>query len=252
MRKNEPTAAKRVATPIPFYDLDGSLLKNQTFLTASNEVFVYKSDTNTFVAANGNATELGGANASGCYFVQFTQAEVNKDTVVGIKLVKAGYADQFWWDRIDNTPDVNVLTWLDATPAALSTNGYLQTMLMRWLTDNAAGTPLALLNNRVQVDATAIRDAVLDALLSDHAIVGSVADGIAIAAGLLQSNFFIDSTVNTNPNGQTVARMRVFRTSVDAAAATDGGVGEGEFATFDVITTYTGVNKIATHRVVRQ
>ncbi len=33
------------------------------------------------------------------------------------------------------------------TPLALSTNGYVQSMLMRWLTDNAAGTPVALSTN---------------------------------------------------------------------------------------------------------
>ncbi len=100
--------------------------------------------------------------------------------------------------------------------------------------------------------AAQIRDAILDALLQDHSIVGSVADGIAIAAGLLQGNFFIDQVDNTNPNGQTSARMRVFRSAAAMASITDGGVGEGEFATFLVTTTYVGPNKIATHKVVRQ
>ncbi len=101
MRKNEPTAVFRVAAPIPFYDLDGQLLKNQTFLTASGEVFVYRSDTNDFVAAGHDAVEIGGANTTGTYQVQFDQGEVNKDTIVGVKLVKAGFADQFWWEKVD-------------------------------------------------------------------------------------------------------------------------------------------------------
>jgi len=95
-------------------------------------------------------------------------------------------------------------------------------------------------------------NAILDELLTGHAIVGSVADGIAIAAGMLQGNFLMDQTNNADPNGQTAARLRVFRTGVATAAATDGGSGQGEFATFVVTTTYTGLNKIATHRVVRQ
>ncbi len=99
---------------------------------------------------------------------------------------------------------------------------------------------------------TAIVAAVLDELLTAHAVTGSVGDAIAIAAGLLQGNFFMDQTNNTNPNGQTAARLRIFRTGVAAAAATDGGSGEGEFATFLVTTTYAGLNKILTHRVVRQ
>lgn len=40
--------------------------------------------------------------------------------------------------------DANVQQWLGSAPAALTTNGYLQTMVLRWLTDNAAGTPAAL------------------------------------------------------------------------------------------------------------
>ncbi len=103
MRKNEPDATQRVATPIPFRDLDGQLKPNLTFATAGGEVFVYKSSTNTWVAANADAVELGGANASGTYKVQFTQAEVNYDTLVGVKLVKAGYSDQFWFEKIDGS-----------------------------------------------------------------------------------------------------------------------------------------------------
>jgi hypothetical protein len=102
------------------------------------------------------------------------------------------------------------------------------------------------------VTTTSVVNAILDELLSAHAVVGSVADGIAIAAGLLQGNFFMDQTNNSDPNGQTVARLRVFRTGIATSAATDGGIGEGEFATFLVTTTYVGPNKIKTHRVVRQ
>lgn len=40
--------------------------------------------------------------------------------------------------------------WLTAAPAALTANGYLQAMLLRWLTDNAAGTPNALVSGDVQ------------------------------------------------------------------------------------------------------
>jgi len=106
--------------------------------------------------------------------------------------------------------------------------------------------------NATVTNISAIVAAILDELLTGHAVIGSVGDAIAIAAGLLQGNFFMDQTNNTNPNGQTAARMRIFRTNIAAAAATDGGVGEGEFATFVVTTTYSGPNKIVTHRVVRQ
>lgn len=95
-------------------------------------------------------------------------------------------------------------------------------------------------------------NAILDELLSGHAVIGSVGDGIAIAAGLAQGNFLLDNTDNTNPNGQTSARIRVFRSSSATSSATPGGTGEGEFATFLLTTTYSGPNKVITHRAVRQ
>ncbi len=99
--------------------------------------------------------------------------------------------------------------------------------------------------------AATIRDAVLDAARSGHVAVGSVGEAIALSASLLQGNFLMDSVTNT-ANGQTVARLRCFNSGADAAAATAGGSGEGEFATFAVTTTYSGPNKIVTHRVVQQ
>lgn len=91
---------------------------------------------------------------------------------------------------------------------------------------------------------------ILDALLVDHASIGSVGDAIAVAAGLLQGNFFMDTVVNGD-NGQASARLRLWRDEGGAGAATSGGAGEGEFATFQVTTTYTAPGKVATHRVVR-
>lgn len=130
---------------------------------------------------------------------------------------------------------------LDLTIAHTDTLGILD------LTFIAAGCVPAT----VRMDV-ALPHGMLDALLADHAVVGSVADGIAIAGALLQGNYVMDQTVTTNPNGQTAARLRCFRTGVAAAAATDGGAGEGEFATFVVTTTYTGPGKIKFHQVVRQ
>lgn len=96
----------------------------------------------------------------------------------------------------------------------------------------------------------AVRDSILNALLSDHGASGTVADGIALAAGLLQGNFMMDQTIN-GPNGQTAARLRIWRDASGAGAATNDGSGEGEFATFQVTTTYVGPGKVFTHQVVR-
>jgi hypothetical protein len=99
--------------------------------------------------------------------------------------------------------------------------------------------------------AAVIRDAILNELLSAHSVVGSVADGIAIAMGLLQGNFFMDQTDNTGPNGQTAARLRLWRSAAAMVGVTDGGTGEGEFAAFQVTTVYVSPNKVATHKVLR-
>lgn len=126
--------------------------------------------------------------------------------------------------------------WVHATVGAISGSGGLRSFNI----SAAAPTVMSIVN------------AILDELLSAHAVIGSVGDGIAIAAGLLQGNFLLDNTDTSNPNGQTLARVRIFRSSAAASAATPGGVGEGEFATFLITTTYSGPNKVLTHRVVRQ
>jgi len=99
--------------------------------------------------------------------------------------------------------------------------------------------------------ATAIRDAVLNAARSGFVGTGTIGEGLAIAASLLQGNYYMDNITNTD-NGQTEARIRCFHTGAAANAATQGGTGEGEFATFLVTTSYTGPNKISEHRVVQQ
>jgi len=98
---------------------------------------------------------------------------------------------------------------------------------------------------------TEMRDAVLNAVRSGFVATGSVGEGVAITTALLQGNIYVDTVTNT-ANGQTSARVRCFHTGAAAQAATQGGSGQGEFATFLVTTSYTGVNKIADHRVVQQ
>ena|SRR3972149_2279347 len=213
MRKNEPLAIKRRIGLIPFFDNAGQLLPGQTFLTGLGEVLV-SLDGGPLVAAATNAVTVG----SGYYYYPASQAETNVDSVLGVVLRKATYGDVAFNQEIEDptqTIAANVTQWLGAPPSSTIVN------------------------------------AILDELLTSHATVGSVGDAIAIAAGLLQGNFYMDQTNNTDPNGQTFARMRIFRTNTATAAATDGGIGQGEFAIFTVTTTYVGPNKIATHRVVR-
>lgn len=66
----------------------------------------------------------------------------------------------------------DIKLWLTAAPAALTANGYVQAMLLRWLTDNAGGTPSALSSgnvpaNTVLIEATDATDQIRDSILSD-------------------------------------------------------------------------------------
>lgn len=99
---------------------------------------------------------------------------------------------------------------------------------------------------------SALASAILDAARSGHVTLGTVGEGIALATSLLQGNFYMDEVDNTDPNGQTSARIRCFLTGTAAASATPGGTGEGEFATFVVTTTYSGPSKVTAHRAVQQ
>lgn len=129
MKKNEPTAADRVACPIPVYDADGKLKKNLTFLTASGEVFYLRGSDNTWQAAANDAVEIGGANTTGTYKVQLSQAETNYDTIVGIKLVKAGYDDHFWFEKISPPDSVTASAVWDAMRGDHNTPGSFGEML---------------------------------------------------------------------------------------------------------------------------
>lgn len=165
---------------------------------------------------------------------------------------------------VDNNVPSNVKEWEGTVPAAL-TSGFVQAATQAINNTSTDAIAVAILDKALSGHTTAgtvgkalsditsgssVAAAVLDALRSDHVGIGSIGEGIAIAAGLLQGNFYMDNTVNTI-NGQTSARIRVFHTDTATNAATPGGSSEGEFATFNVTTNYSGPNKITDHRVVQ-
>ena len=149
--------------------------------------------------------------------------------------------------------------WVHATVGGVSgslgltsfdvTDGVLDALLSN---HTVSGSVAAGISLAAGASPSAIASAVLNSVLTGFATQGTAGDALAVAAGLLQGNFFMDNTNNTNSNGQTAARLRIFRTGTAASNATPGGTGEGEFATFDVETTYIGPNMVATHRVARQ
>jgi hypothetical protein len=185
---------------------------------------------------------------NGSYELALLAAHVNTSGCAELLITAAGALPNT--DTILNVISLNKNDVVRAGLTALPTSVF----------GTVGGLPLLDANLDISANVThwlgvapnaAVAAAVLDALRSGHVVPGSIGEGIAIAAGLLQGNFFMDNITNT-ANGQTAARMRVFHTGAAAAAATAGGVGQGEFATFLVETAYTGPNKIQTHRVVQQ
>lgn len=84
-----------------------------------------------------------------------------------------------------------------------------------------------------------IADAVWNAMQTDHTIAGSFGDLVRRVVALQKENYFIDQ-MNYNIQGlMTSGRIRLFNTKAEALAATDGGTGEGEFATYSFDTTET-------------
>lgn len=99
----------------------------------------------------------------------------------------------------------NVTQWLGDAPAALTaTNKLVQVAVERWLTDNAGGTPLALVSGKVQsigdpdfnsddraalqglrTDYTTARAGKLDHLDEDISAVEASVDNAAVAAAVL-------------------------------------------------------------------
>lgn len=165
------------------------------------------------------------------------------------------------WDRIGTvvgrgTTDNEEQNW-ELTSSHTGTGGSAGLVRIRFEGSILAGSDLKtdqILLGYVQAapSVSMIVDAILDEMLTGHSNVGTVGDAIAISSCLLQGNFFMDEVDNTNPNGQTQARLRCFRSGIATQNATAGGTGEGEFATFIVDTTYTAPGKVDTHRSWRQ
>ena len=84
------------------------------------------------------------------------------------------------------------------------------------------------------VDYGAIADAVWDEVLSEHSVVGTTGEAMMVIRGLVQQNFLLDSTAYNTKGLLVAGRIRIFGNKDDVLAATDGGVGEGEIATFNI------------------
>ncbi len=150
---------------------------------------------------------------------------------------------------------VDLTQWLGSTPAALSTNGFVQTMVMRWIADNGTGIPDALIGNKVPSRVTIMDTAVIGT--NQIATAAITADKLAAdvigATQLAQSavNKILDAfllrrgTAQTGANGSITLDAGASATNdyyKHAIVAVVSGTGAGQ-ARF--IAGYAGSTKVA-------
>jgi hypothetical protein len=135
---------------------------------------------------------------------------------------------------IDGSGRVDIAKWLGTAPATLTTNGYLQTLVAKWLTDNAGGTPNALTSGRVEtlvgaVTAGTIAADVWNATAATYNTATTM--GAAMnAAGGGGDPFTLSTTTAYGAN--TFGKL--FKDNVDAAVST-------RMATFTLPTNFSSM-----------
>jgi len=84
-----------------------------------------------------------------------------------------------------------------------------------------------------------IADAVWNSMQNDHVIAGSFGDLMRRIVALQKENYFIDQMTYNSRGLMIAGRIRLFDSKTGAMSATDGGINEGEFATYSFNTTST-------------
>lgn len=104
---------------------------------------------------------------------------------------------------------------------------------------DAAGLPAGYeLQVREQVTLPAeVADAVWDAMQNDHKVLASFGDLMRRIVALQKEYYVIDEMDHNAQGLLLAARIRLFEDKAAVLAATEGGVGEGEFATYSFVTT---------------
>lgn len=104
---------------------------------------------------------------------------------------------------------------------------------------DAAGLPVGYeLQIRQEVTLPSeVADAVWNAMQADHKVLNSFGDLMRRIVALQKEYYVIDNMVHNAQGLLLEARIRLFENKTDVLAATDGGTGEGEFATYSFYTT---------------
>lgn len=159
--------------------------------------------------------------------------------------------------RLNAWPHVNGLNLAAITNAGLD-DIYDVTIFQDGGVD-ADGLPLGgelkvgALADKIQGLPQSVSNAVWDALQADHRLDGSFGLLMQRIAALQKENYYIDNMTYNTQGLMLTGRIRIFHDKATTLAATPGGVGEGEFATYSFDTTAISgkPERAATARSVR-
>jgi hypothetical protein len=112
--------------------------------------------------------------------------------------------------------------------------------------EDAAGLPTGFeLHVRQEITLPSqIADAVWGAMQADHKVLNSFGDLMRRIVALQKEHYVIDNMVHNSQGLLTAARIRLFENKTDVLGASDGGAGEGEFATYSFKTTPDGARPV--------
>jgi hypothetical protein len=97
-----------------------------------------------------------------------------------------------------------------------------------------------------------IADQVWDEDLSGHDAADSTGLALLLSKGLSQCNFVLDETAFDSAGMMTSGRIRIFPDAATAAAATQGGVGQGEIAEFLISASGATPGQLQLYKAVQQ
>lgn len=262
--QNEGVAARRRVQFSCNSDVDGSTQAGLTF--SGSELQVAKNSPTYANAANIGTVSGGGAGAQGVYEYEFGPAEVDTFGYLNLKLNKVGTIPRVFSFQVVafNLYDP-VRGGLTALPAANAeaagglftrgtgpgqinqdTNGRLDTRTVSMVASTVTAAAIA-------TDAVnEIADQVWDEALSGHLSAGSTGLALFLSKGLSQCNYVLDQTSFGGDGMMIEGRIRIFADAAGASAATQGGSGQGEIASFSVSASGSTPGQLQLYKVVQQ
>lgn len=103
----------------------------------------------------------------------------------------------------------------------------------------------------LDVTSSEIADSVWDEAIAGHLTTGSAGLALFLSKGLAQCNYVLDNTTFDSAGMLTGGRIRIFPNAATAGAATNGGAGEGEVASFTISASAPTPGQLQIYKVVQ-